>query len=231
MIRTQDTRLWTIGGALATVVLAAAGWFMAVHPVLADTADVKSQTASTLMQNDIARTKVAQLAAQHAKVGALSAELRAAIAALPLDNGLPAFTRQLSAQASANHVQLGSVTVGSIAPMVATAAAAATPAATPATTDPAATPAAPATGTADPGALVAIQITVNSTGTATRQLAFLHAIRVTGARRALVTSTNLAVADGQSIDGTCTMTNQITIFSAPRSAAAQAQLQKLLNSK
>jgi hypothetical protein len=227
MIRTQDTRLWTIGGALATVVLAAAGWFMAVHPVLADTADVKSQTASTLMQNDIARTKVAQLAAQHAKVGALSAELRAAIAALPLDNGLPAFTRQLSAQASANHVQLGSVTVGSIAPMVATAAATATPA----TTDPAATPAAPATGTADPGALVAIQITVNSTGTATRQLAFLHAIRVTGARRALVTSTNLAVADGQSIDGTCTMTNQITIFSAPRSAAAQAQLQKLLNSK
>ena len=227
MIRTQDTRLWTIGGALATVVLAAAGWFMAVHPVLADTAEVKSQTASTLMQNDIARTKVAQLAAQHAKVGALSAELRAAIAALPLDNGLPAFTRQLSAQASANHVQLGSVTVGSIAPMVATAATAATPA----TTAPAATPAAPPTGTADPGALVAIQITVNSTGTATRQLAFLHAIRVTGARRALVTSTNLAVADGQSIDGTCTMTNQITIFSAPRSAAAQAQLQKLLNSK
>jgi hypothetical protein len=65
-------------------------------------------------------------------------------------------------------------------------------------------------------------------------LAFLKAIQVTGPRRALVLSITLgnsSSASGPSIDKSAVMTTQVTVFTAPLDAAAQAKLVKLLSAK
>jgi hypothetical protein len=230
MIRTQDKRTWAIGGIVAATVLTAAGWFLVLSPVLSDTTSIRSQTSATNHDNQSIQAKADDLARQHRNVGHLAAQLRHALSELPIDNGLPALTRQLSRQAKATGVRLTGVTVGSIAP-VANAAAAPDPT-VPSTTPADTTATAAATPAAD--ALVSIQITVSSTGSAANQLAFLHAIQVDGPRRTLVTSTELGTASDRaagSIEDACTMTAALTVFSAPRSAAEQAQLEKLLRAK
>ena len=80
--------------------------------------------------------------------------------------------------------------------------------------------------------MFAIPVTLVSTGSAVNQLAFLKAIQVDGPRRALVISTALAPASGAttaSIDASSTMTTQLSVFTAPLSSTAQAQLEKLLS--
>jgi hypothetical protein len=82
-----------------------------------------------------------------------------------------------------------------------------------------------------PADIVSIPITLISDGSAADQLAFLHALRVDGPRRALVTTTQLAVpptAGKASIEPDCTMTLSITVFSAVRDQAEQAEYTKLL---
>lgn len=206
MMRAQDKRTWAIGGAVAAAALVAAGWFFVVEPVESNTSSLRAQTTSTQGQNLLIQSKVASLAAQHHNVARLAQELGQTLAQLPLDNGLPAFTRQLSRQAKANGVTLDSVNVGGFASVTASGG----------------------------GNLVSIAVTVNSTGPATQQLAFLHAVQVSGPRRALVTSTALATASdkaGGSIDAACKMTTALTVFSAPRTATERAQLEKLLRAR
>ncbi len=206
MTRVQDKRTWTIGGSIAAAALVAAGWFLVIDPVRSDTADLRAQTAATAAQNDTLQAKVADLADRHNNVAGLAQELKQSLAQLPLDNGLPAFTRQLLRQAKANGVTLESVNVGSFANVTSTGG----------------------------GQLVSIAVTVNSIGPAARQLSFLHAIQVEGPRRALVTTTELATASDKaagSVDGASKMTTGLTVFSAPRTAAERAQLEKLLSAK
>ena len=103
---------------------------------------------------------------------------------------------------------------------------------TPTTTAPssAASGSTPSAGTgATAGAVFAIPVTIVSTGSAVDQLAFLKAIQVDGPRRALVISTALTPASGAttaSIDASSTMTTQLSVFTAPLSSTAQAQLEK-----
>ena len=150
------------------------------------------------------------------------------LAALPFDSGLPAFTRQFSNQAAQHRIDLTSISIGSISQATAAAT-------TPTTTAPssAASGSTPSAGTgATAGAVFAIPVTIVSTGSAVDQLAFLKAIQVDGPRRALVISTALTPASGAttaSIDASSTMTTQLSVFTAPLSSTAQAQLEKLLS--
>jgi hypothetical protein len=234
--RMQDKRVWLAGGAALALIILAVGWVAVINPQLTSASTVRDQADSARAQNAVLTAKVAKLKRQNDNVGRLKATLRAALAGLPFDTGLPAFTRQLADQATQTRVTLSSITVGSAA---ATTTAGTTTSTTPATTAgtgaPAPTapaPTAPAAGSAT--AVMAIPITLLSKGTSAQQLAFLKAIQVGGPRRALVISTILtgtATGGQPSIDTSSTMTIQLSIFSAPLDAAGRATLTKLLSAK
>ncbi len=235
--RSQDKRWWFGGGAALGVVILVVGWFAAVHPELSEASATRVQTAAAAAQNVALQAKNGTLKEQNDDAGALRAGLSAALDQLPSDGGLPAFTRQLSAQATAASVRLTSVVVGGATPVVATTAAPQTASSAPETTAASSAPAtttAPAGAATSPSGLVQMTITVVASGLGRQNLAFLRAIQWTGPRRALVTAVQLvpsgsAAATG--IDGTSTMTLTLTIFSAPLSPTAQAALEKLLSGK
>ncbi len=172
-------------------------------------------------QNQVLQSQVSKLQRENGKLGSLTANLRSALTALPFDSGLPTFTRQLSSQAQQNNIALTSIVVGSIT----------------STTDKGS--GASGTGTTGTsatdnaaGKTFAIPVTLISTGSLAHQLAFLKAIQVTGPRRALVNSTQLAPAadtKSTSVDASCTMTTQLTVFTAPLTPQQLAQLNKLLS--
>ena len=240
--RTQDKRLWLGGGAVLAVLI-----------VVSAASATRDQAAANGLQNQALRERNATLKEQNDDTGALQASLTAALAQLPSDGGLPAFTRQLSAQATAASVVLTSVVVGAATPVVQAAGQAASG---PSATAPGAAPApASTTGETVPAnstGLVQMAITVAATGLGRHDLAFLRAIQWSGPRRALVTAVQLAPAGGSAgsnsvgsssatggsagsnsaaggIDGPCTLTLTLTIFSAPLSPPAKAALEKLLS--
>ena len=243
----DNRRMWLGGGALVAALILLAGWFLVIHPELSAASSNREQTTAADKQNQVLQNRNDDLAAKNGDKGALQAGLSAAMAQLPSDGALPAFTRQLSAQASAAGVVLTSVIIGAAAPVPAAAGAApaagagagAAPAtgAAPTTTAAPVSPAAGA-GTAAaasaPTGLVQMVVTVNATGLGRHDLAFLRAIQWNGPRRALVTNVQLAPTSGTGstgIDGSCNLSLTLTIFSAPLSPSAQADLDRLLGGK
>lgn len=292
----DNKRAWLGGGAVVAVLIVLAGWFLVIDPELSAASANRDQTASSNQQNQALQIRNNVLQEKNNDQGALQAGLAAALAQLPSDGALPAFTRQLSAQANAAGVVLTGVIIGAATPVVATggqtaaaaglgSTAATTSAAAPATTAAAAPPATSA-------GLVQMTITLNATGLGRDDLAFLRAIQWNGPRRALVTAVQLvptaptgatssspttsspttarpttstakpttgskkagsATAGSKAtsspttsspttvstvvdpamagIDGPCTLTVSLTIFSAPLSPSAQADLDKLLSGK
>jgi Tfp pilus assembly protein PilO len=200
----QNRRTWVGGGVVLAIVLIAASWLMLIHPRLADASSLRSAASSADTQNFVLQSKVNRLRKQNEKIGELRSTIRSDLAQLPLDSGLPDFTRQISAQAGANGVSITSLAIGSIAP----------------------------TAAGSTNSVYTIQVTLISTGSLTRQLAFLDDVQVDGPRRALVSSTQFSSGSGGtagSIDADTTLTTQLTIFSAPVSPATQAQLEKELS--
>ncbi len=224
--RSQDKRLWLGGGAVVGVVILLIGWFGVIQPELTAASAIRDQSESARTQNIALQANNARLKENNNDAGALRAGLSAALAQLPSDGGLSAFTRQLSAQATAASVSLTSVVVGAATP-VTESAAATTPEAGTTTTTTTAAAATPSTG------LVQIPITVTATGLGRHDLAFLRAIQWSGPRRALVTASQLSPsgAAAAGINGPCTLSLTLTIFSAPLSPTAQAALEKLLSGK
>ena len=222
----QDRRLWLGGGALFAVVILLVAWFGFINPQLTSTASIRDESDSAQLQNNVLQSKNSKLKKENDNVATLRSGLAAALAALPSDGGLPVFTRQLSAQATANSVTLTSVIVGAVTPVASAGTAPAAPAADPAT-------AAGVTPVASASSLVQIPISLVATGLGKNDIAFLKAILVTGPRRALVTASQLAPSGGAAtgIDGPCTLTLTVTVFSAPLAPTAQAALQKLLSGK
>jgi hypothetical protein len=220
MARQQDKRVWLGGGAFAAVFIIALSWFVFIGPELSSTDDLHQQAANTTAQNATLQSRVAALKVKSQQLPKYTAALKTALSALPFDSGLPAFTRQLAAQAHAHHVGITSIVVGGVSAVSATD-----------TTSP--TPATPTTTTAA-GGLFAVQVTVVSNGALADQLDFLDDVRSAGPRRALVSSTQLTPGGGKqagSIDSSVNVTTQLKIFSAPQSPAQIAVLQKMLSGK
>jgi hypothetical protein len=214
----QDRRAWLCGGAVAAVLIAAVSWFMVISPERSSTASLGTQTADAQLQNALTQTKVAKLRLQADSIGKLQAQLASAFEALPKASGLPAFTRQLSAQGAATHVAVTSITIGAITAVGADGIAV-VPGATTATPVPGATTS-PGTSTPASAAIsvFAIPVTVVSSCSLMHELAFLKAIQTLGPRRTLVTSTQFGPsADALSapLDKATTVTAQLTVFSAP----------------
>ena len=212
--RTEDRRIWLGGGAILAVAILVLGWFVVVNPQLTTASSTRDEIESVRTQNLVLEAKNAKLKAQNDDVASLRDTLAAAVAQLPFDSGLPEFTRQVSAQATENSVALASIVVGAAAAVAGT------------TTSDTATATPTSTG------LVGIPVTLVATGTNAGQLAFLTALQVTGPRRALISSAQLAPVGGNEAagaDAQLTMTIQLTVFSAPLSPTAQEALQKLLS--
>jgi hypothetical protein len=235
--RVQDKRIWLAGGAAAALIIVAIGWVAVISPQLSSTNSVRSQTDAARAQNTVLAAAVAKLKRQNDNVGQLKTSLRAALAGLPFDTGLPTFTRQLAGQATKTRVTLSSITVGPASSTTTAATASTTPATTAGTGAPAPTAvptAAPPTPAGAATSVMAIPITLLSKGTNAQQMAFLKAIQVTGPRRALVSSAILAgnATVGQpSANASSTMTTQLSIYTAPLDAAGRAALAKLLSAK
>jgi hypothetical protein len=205
----QNKRTWLGGGIVLAVVIVAASWLMLISPRLSDASSLRGNASSAETQNFVLQSKLARLKKQNENIAELRASLRSSLDQLPVDSGLPDFTRQLSAQAAANHVSVSSVSIGSIAPAQGSSGA-----------------------SAAAGAVYSVQVTLISDGTYLHQLSFLKAIQVEGPRRALVGTTQFAAGSGGSsgsLDPSSTMTTQLTIFSSPVTPAVQAQLEKELS--
>jgi hypothetical protein len=231
MARAQDRRIWIGGGAGVAALIAMAGWFGLIHPAMSATSSLRDQTGAAQFQNTMLLSRLHQLQQQSEHLGDMTASLRRSLEALPYDSGLPRFTRQVTAQAARAGVQLTAVNVGSITEASASDAAVPDDATT-TTTDGSAVPASSGTTDDAAGKRFAIPVTLTSTGSTTHQFAFLRAIQDAGPRRVLVTSTQFAPpadSGSTSIDAGCTMTTQLTLFSAPLTPEQEAQLKKLLN--
>lgn len=216
-INGRDKRWWLGGGAVVAVAILLLGWFLVITPELSAAAANRDQAEGARTQNFVLESKNARLKAQNDQVAALRSGLRAALAQLPYDSGLPEFTRQVSAQATENAMLLTSVTVGEATPVA------------PATAED--SDASTAGTSASSTALMAIPITLVATGVGSSQQAFLAALQVTGPRRALVTAVQVVPiggAESVGVDAESTLTVQLTVFSAPMDATAQAELEKLL---
>lgn len=221
---------------MVTVLILLVAWFGFINPQLSSTASLREQADLAQQQNDVLQAKNNKLKKENDNVASLRTGLAAALAALPSDGGLPDFTRQLSAQATANSVTLTSVIVGAVTPVAAAAAGAAPAAAATDASSAVPTPAAAPAGVkplASTSSLVQIPVSLVASGLGKNDIAFLKAIQVTGPRRALVTAVQLAPSGGAAtgIDGPCTLTLTLTVFSAPLTSDAQAALQKLLTGK
>jgi hypothetical protein len=214
----QDKRVWLGGGALVAVLIAAISWFVVISPELSAASSLRTETSDAELQNVATQSQVTRLRLQSENLGELTTGLNAALQALPKASGLPAFTRQLNAQAESNHVAVTSIVTGAVSGVNADGTTTA-PGTTPTTDTTGTTPAAgttPAVSAA--GGIYAIPVTVISSGSLANELAFLKAIQTLGPRRALVTSTLFApdapVATAP-IDKATTVTAQLLVFSAP----------------
>ncbi len=213
----QDKRLWFAGGATLAVVLVLIGWFGLIQPELSAASATRELTHAARLQNAVLEAKNAELKAQN-DAPALRAGLVSALAELPSDGGLPAFTRQLSAQATATSVVLSSVVVGMATPVAGTS------------DDPTGDDG--STSDAEPDALVQLTISVTATGLGPDLQAFVREVQVTGPRRALVTEsqlTPLGDSRGGGVEGPSTLNLTLDIFAAPLSPDDQAALEKLLS--
>src|SRR4051794_5251764 len=110
----QSRRFWIGGGAAVAAVIVAASYFLLTSPELAKASDLHEQAAGTRQSNLMLTTKLTTLKAKTAKLDSYTKSLRDALSTLPYDSGLPAFTRQITAQAAKTHVHLLSVSVGGI---------------------------------------------------------------------------------------------------------------------
>ena len=206
----QDRRVWLGAGLVAAVVLVAVAWLLVIAPQRSAVETLRTDTEAVELTNATLAAKTATLRKEAEGRKKLTASLQQALAALPPEDDLPEFSRQLARQAAARGVTVTGIVVGSA-------------------TTPGTAPGAAADGAAVvPPTVRAIPVTVTSTGPALQQLYFLRDIQEVGPRRALVTSTSIVPQGEASIDLASTLTVQLTVFSAPLSDATQAQLADVL---
>ena len=205
MTRLADQRIWVVGGAVAALLIVAVGWVGFAGPTFQKVGQVRDATVATRAENDDLMTATAVLRSKSGRLDRYTASLRNALAALPYDSGLPAFTRQLNAQGRAEGVSVGSVVVSGASPVEAARGGSA--------------------------GVFAMQVTVQSKGSLTDQLAFLRSIQRVGPRRVLVTAAQVSPGSGSagsSIERVATISTQLTVFSAPRPPAQVRQVENLL---
>jgi len=210
-------RLSLLLAVLAMFVVAAAGYFLAVQPQLAQAAEARTQRESVEQTNESSRVELSRLRAQAKTLPQMKTELEALSASIPDEAALPAFIDELNATATAAGVQVQSYTTSDAAAYAPTAsttgsAAETAPGGT-ATSAPTATPApaaAPSTA-AEPPIVTDPAVTAQNfsvvpaavavEGTYDQALAFVKGLQ-NGKRLFLITKISSAEASGSEADAT-----------------------------
>jgi Tfp pilus assembly protein PilO len=230
MARTRSEHLWIAGGAVGVVALAFAAWMFVISPKFSQATSLHSDTDQVQAQNASMQQNLAALRSEYAHMGQLRAQRDKARQALPTDNSLDAFTRQIAAQARAAHVTVSMLNTDDPAP--ATSSAPVTVA--PSTTGTDATSAAVAvpTGPSVAQGLYGIPVTLTVNGSPANDVQFLHAVQQQGPRAVLVNSVQLSSGDttatGTTTGGKVAMTIALQVFveaipsTVPTSAPAPA---------
>lgn len=235
----DQLKKWVTLSVLASVLIVAAGWFLAVSPKRSEAAELRSQAAEQVSANSALETQIQVLKAQAKDLPKEQAKLAAVSAKIPSDPALPSLVRALLEASETAGVQLVSVAPSAPAVVAAPAAAPVAPPATgQATADPAAPAAAPgAAPAAAPGAapagpagqLANIPLAINVVGDFFEVQQFLNALEELP--RALRVQ-DLTITPGASPTSTSTastedgssLTTQITgfVFMAANRPAATA---------
>jgi len=118
-------RRWSIGTAIAVVVILAAGWFLLVKPQHAKVTDLHSQTAAQEQTNQTLTTKITALQAEAKNNAQEQRILEKFVTQIPDTAAEPSLIRTLTQTAKGAGVDLVSITPGAPTPVGATAAAAA----------------------------------------------------------------------------------------------------------
>lgn len=204
--RAQNSKVWLGLGAALVLLLVVPVWLLVISPHRSTTQTLEADTETVAVQNAALSAKTAELRRKAENRAELVATLETSLDELPWETKLPEFSRQLTRHASNHGVGLTSISIGS-----------------------ATTPGQPASTSIDPRTtLRAVPITIVSTGSALQQLFFLRDVQQVGPRRALVTSTAMVPTNEGTIEGSATMTTQLTVFSSPVDAATREQLRDIL---
>ena len=191
---------WILGTIVLALLLGVGSWFLAISPVMTETAETQEQATSTRDSNTILRSKIARLAEEFTHLDEYKAELAALQTQIPTDAQMAEYLRQVQTLATARGVTITGTTAElgqTVIPAVTLeqAAAAAEAAAAPA-------PAAGAEGDkaadaatteaekepATPPGFVAIPLSVTVLGSYENVVAFVGDLQNSTARLFLVTS-------------------------------------------
>ena len=190
-------RIWVLGAVAAMIVIALAGWFVGISPVVAQAAASDQQVASVTEANTNSEAQLALLKEQYANIGPLQKSLDSLRLSIPEGAAASAFLQELDDLSAAEGVTITAVTIASATVYQAPGAAAASAAATTTTTStpaptptPAATTAPVTTAPSTAGQLVQIpvQITVSGSFDAVRD--FIGAVQK-GSRLYLATTADI----------------------------------------
>jgi hypothetical protein len=204
----QNEKVWIGGGIVAGLVLAAGAWFGAISPELSHTSSLHSQQADAETQNQILMHRANMLRADSDQLPTIVKQLQVDLALLPITADLAGYTKQLSGQAAGSGLSISVINIGDPTQVNSDGTASQSVATTAA------------------GRVFGFPITLTTNGTYAGQLQMLKQLEQAGPRVALVHSVKFGALGGsQSVDGSSTMTIQLTIFVTPLSPDAAAQLQ------
>jgi Tfp pilus assembly protein PilO len=200
----EKNRLWTIGAALAMVVVVVIGWFLGIQPQLASTAMAGDNLVTTQTQNAASAASIAKLKSDFDGIAKLKQDAAALRESVPSSAQISAFVTELDSLASENQVEVKSINVSDakaythpvVAAVAPTAGTSPSPSPTPTpspTTAPVSAPAAPTAPVLVTNAkitaanFVAIPIQLSISGPYSRVLDFVRGLQ-TGPRLFLVTT-------------------------------------------
>jgi len=201
----SNKNTWIGATAVGAVVILVASWFLLISPKLDEAADVRAQVDQTNQSNELLSLKVAQLAAQSAKLPEMKDELAALRIEIPTEAQISEFLRQVDAIAASTSVVVTATSPGTPELMVAEQTApsapqegALNPDGSPAqpSAEPSATPSPEPSSPATPGdvaaalippGMVDVPVSLSVIGTYTDTVAFLDALQQQIPRLYLVT--------------------------------------------
>jgi Tfp pilus assembly protein PilO len=196
-------RLWPIAAVAVMAIVAAAGWFLGVSPIVSSAVAAGDQVSTISAANADSLTKLATLKAQYADLDDLQASLDKLRESIPEEADASAFLQELDSLSAAHHVSLSTVTIASAtvyaAPATAdgdaaTSTSTATPTPTP-TTTPTTAPTATTGTTAPVGQFVLVPVIIGVTGKFSDVRDFIGAVQ---AGHRLYLANSVAITDGSS---------------------------------
>jgi Tfp pilus assembly protein PilO len=120
------TRRWLVIGAVAALVVLAAGWLLVVKPQKSKVSDINTQTAQQNSTNALLLTQISSLQSEQKELPQQQLALQKFSTEVPDTAGEPTLIRQLTTAAQRSDVELVSIAPGTAAELTSSAAATST---------------------------------------------------------------------------------------------------------